>query len=492
MTMWRARIQPRRRPGAATCGRHVARVRARAAEQDGFALGTAIIVLMVLALLSGAAISISTQTSTSTTRDNNVKAEIAAAEAGIQTATYRLSQLKPGTSQCINTGEAVSSGCNSGSEALGNNATFKYWTTLPLAAGEKCAGKGVEAIASTTQRCITSEGKVNGVEPAVRLQTLVSNKAGEALFGAKGIIGLEEVKITGSVKIPAVAASNGKIIGEGSAAFERGFELCPEKPGTFTPATGAARTASGVTIGTKKEKEVAALEMTRKAGAPECPLTGAIPANHATSTSNEDGRIKETSLNTEPYKGVAGVDEFYTEGKSANKFTGSPKYEMLIGANGKLHLGGSKYYICNFKASSSSTLIIEKTAKVEIFVDSPEDKANCPVGTGKFEGEGSFKVENLTKNPADLLIIVYGKGPFTIANGTALEASIYAPEAEVTMNGGSTFKGGILGKKVKITNGTGVFEWNEEVGTLLNGAESAFSRKAWEQCTPGSGASEGC
>jgi len=220
----------------------------------------------------------------------------------------------------------VTTACNSATEAIGNGATFKYWTTLPLVAGEKCANKSVEAIASTTQRCITSEGKVNGVEPAVRLQTLVSNKAGEALWGAKGIIGLEEVKISGSVKLPAVVASNGKIIGEGSAAFERGFELCPEKTRHLLPRDRRGAHRQRCDHRDRREKEVASLEKTRKAGAPECPLTGAIPTTHATSTTNEDGRIKETSTENS-LKGVPGVDEFYTAGNAANKFTGAPKYD---------------------------------------------------------------------------------------------------------------------------------------------------------------------
>ncbi len=141
--------------------------------EAGFALPAAMIVLLVVALLAGAAISVSTQTSTSTTRSINVEAALEAAEAGVQVATYRLSQIKPGETQCINEKEAVTSGCNNNGESLGNGKTFKYWTTLPLKTGERCAGQTVATKAASTQRCVTAEGKVNSVTQ--RLSALVES-----------------------------------------------------------------------------------------------------------------------------------------------------------------------------------------------------------------------------------------------------------------------------------------------------------------------------
>ncbi len=434
--------------------------------ESGFALPAAIIVLLLITLLTGAAVTVAVQTSKSTTRDNNVKAEIEAAEAGLQVASYRLTQLKPEETQCINENKAVSSGCNDNRESLGNGATFQYWTTLPLKAGEKCAGRSVEAIANTIQRCITSEGRVNGVEPAARLQGRVTSLPGEPLFSFKGIAGLSEVKISGSVKVPAVVVSNEKIIGEGSAAFERGYELCPPK-GSFTPKAGAERNASGVTVGGFKEDPP--LEKERSAG--ECPIKAPLPPGHATAEKNEDARIGKTDK---------------LEGTTA---WSEKTHEITLESNGKLTLEGSQYYFCNFEASRNSRLIIGAFAKVEIFIDSA---STCGNGKGKFEGKGEFIVENLAKSSAALLIEMAGVGPFKLKNGSQLEGSIYAPEAEVTINGGTTFKGGIVGNKVHLENGAGIFEWGEESSLLNNGVPTAYSRKAWEQCTPGSGPTEGC
>jgi Tfp pilus assembly protein PilX len=462
--------------------RHFLR-RRRLVGEGGFVIPTALMVLFVITMLAGTAVVVSTRTSSSTTRDDNVKAALEAAEGGLQVASYRLGQLQPGATECIaqNAGEVPSTGtyCKASSaENLGNGATFQYWTSLPLAVGNKCAGQTISEIKTgETPRCVTAEGKVSGV--AQRVSALVESSIGESLFPVKGIVGLSEVKVSGSVKIPAVVASNEKIIGEGSAAFERGYELCPPK-GSFTPKAGTERNASGVTVGgVGGMLSNPAFEITRNGS--ECPIKAPLPSHHATVESNEDGRI-----------GVQ--DEFVTEGKTkVNYFTGAPNYELHLGANSKLTLNGSKYYLCNFFAERNSRLVIAATAKVEIFVDSPEDPASkCPAEKGKFEGEGEFIVENLAKSPAALLIEVYGKGPVAIKNGSALEASIYAPEAEVNMNGGTKFKGGIVGNKVHISNGTGVFEWNEGVSSLTNGLATGYARAAWEQCNAGSGASEGC
>ena len=158
----------------------------------------------------------------------------------------------------------------------------------------------------------------------------------------------------------------------------------------------------------------------------ECPIATPLPAGHATEAENEDSRI--------------GVSD-----KLEGTYAWNPaKKELKLEANGKLTLAGSKYYLCNFEASSNSTLVIAAGAHVEMFIDSPgAEGSKCSAGTGKFEAGGAFVAENLSKNPAALLIEMSG-GPFVFSNGkkscapnACLEASVYAPKGEVTINGGT-------------------------------------------------------
>jgi Tfp pilus assembly protein PilX len=439
--------------------------------EAGFIIPTAVIILFVITVLTGSAIAVAVQSSTSTTRDSSVKAALEASEGGLQVAEYRINQLKPSTTQCISaTEEKTSEGeCTSGSESIGNGASFQYYTTLPLAAGAKCAGESVVVKSSIVQRCVTSVGKVNGVEPATRLQSRVESAVGEALFSIHGILGLEEVRVSGSVKATAVVASNGLIKGEGSAAFEKGFEICPPT-GSFKPAAGTERNKSGVTVGgIGGMQSNPPLEITRTSG---CPIEAKIPSVHATALENEDSRIGTS-------------DTFFTEGKAVNKFTGPPTYELNLSSNSKLTLGGSKYYFCKFNAEKNGEAKLALEAKVEMVIDSHEDNPNCPAGTGTFTIEGNSHLEN-PNGAGNLLIIMIGKGPFTIANSGTLRANIYAPEAEVILSGAGTLTGAIVGKKVKLEAGS--FIYSEEAETIIAGGANggSYSRKGWQQCTPSS------
>jgi type II secretory pathway pseudopilin PulG len=451
--------------------RSTASLSARASRDEaGFALPTAIIVLFVVIMLTAAAVLVSVQASTSTTRDNNVKAELEAAEAGLQVATYRLSEIAPGESECISEGKKVKgitsgnweSKCSDSWEELGNGATFRYFDSLPLTAGKICGGREPVVKSLEPVRCITAEGKVNGVEPAVRLQIAVRGKAGEAMIPVPGVTGLEEFTASGGTISGGVAGSNGKLEISGGASLKQGYVLGPK--GVFVQVGGA--THSGPE--TKRTEA-------------EGPLKAKVPSSHPTAESNEDSRI-------------GNQDEFFTEGKAVNKFTGSPNYELNISSNGKLVLGGSKYYLCNFNGTNNGILQVKEGAKVEIFIDSPEDPAaKCAAGTGRFEATGSFKIENPSKDPTALIIEMYGKGPFVLEHGAeAVQATVIAPNAEVILKGGTTLSGGLVGAKVHLENGFS-FEWNAKDNAFLETGATEYKRQeTWEQCGKGSKGSEEC
>jgi Tfp pilus assembly protein PilX len=453
----------------------------RLVDEAGFVLPTAIIVLMIVTVLTGAAIAVSTQTSKSTTRDVGTKAALEAAEGGLQVASYRLNQFKPELANCVTgTAEAApASGSvyctGSSTESLGNGATFQYWTTKALSAGEKCAGQTIEAKAGIAQRCVTAEGKISGVETGTRLQTRIESSVGESLFTIKGILGLEEVLVNGSVKATAIVASNKKIVGEGSATFEKGFEICPG--GAFKPAVGAERNSSGVAVGNVKGGFVGnpPLEVTRSSG---CPIEAKLPAAHPTAAENQDVRITN------------GEDPATHEGWNNPEFTGASKYELTLGAGAELTLKGTKYYFCKFLAKSSGKLKIAAGAKVEIFIDNHASNPECATNAGTFTIEGNAHLEN-PNGPGALLIEMAGPGPFKIANSGSLSASIYAPEALISLSGAGSLTGAVVGAKVHLEAGSFIFG-EESTQLTVGNASGAYNRKGWEQCSPGTGASAGC
>ena len=455
----------------------------RPTDEGGFALIIAMFVLLIVSVLVATAIAVASQTSTSTTRDANSKAALEAAEAGLQVATFRLSRLEPAETACVtgtraNPTSGVYCAGFEESESLGNGATFEYWTSEALAAGVKCGGGKTEL----GQRCITSEGIVNGVKPGTRLQTLVDSKAGRSLFEVEGVLGLSEVKVSGSVKVPGLVASNGNIIGTkpGSAAFELGYELC--EPGTFSPAAGSDRNRSGVTVHGVGGMEAAGPLWEKPRPSSECPFAAPLPTNHATATNNEDSLIGTTYIVEKPN---------YTWNEAKHELTLQGSSKLTLGTAGK----SSKFYFCKFSMPSGGAQIkIPLDATVEIFIEKSKAEGGACESGGTFLVGGGDSILNEAKGPGTLLIEAAGKGPVAYENGssTTLEASIYAPEAEIVMNGGIKFKGGIVGDKVHLEAGSGIFEWNSGSGGFGNGESTAYERKSWKQCTPGSGPETGC
>jgi Tfp pilus assembly protein PilX len=449
--------------------------------ESGFILPTVLIVLVIVTILAVTAVTVAVESSSSTTRDNNVKAALAAAEGGLQLATYRINHAKLKETECVAGSETPevkeeSKPCESGSESLtlGNGASFKYYNTIALAKGE-CAGTTVVKVASIEKRCITAEGIVNGVSPHTRLQTLVESAVGEALFKVKGILGLEEVLVSGSVKATAVVASNDKIVGEGSAAFEKGFEICPG--GKFEPAAGKERNKSGVTVDGIGGEKAAPAEYEKTRSASECPIPGKIPTIHANAAENEDNRI---ASGEDPNTGEPNVT--YTPST----------FGLEVGSKVNLTLGGSKYYFCKFVANKDGVVKIASGAKVEIFIDSHEDYSGCPSsGSSVFKIEGNAHLEN-PNGVSALLIEVAGKGPVAIENSGSLKANIYAPEAEVVLSGAGTLTGAIVGKKVHLTAGSFVYSGEDESFSVGGTSGGSYTRKAWTQCASGSGVASAC
>jgi Tfp pilus assembly protein PilX len=447
--------------------------------ESGFILPTVLMVLVIVTILAVTTVTVAVKSSSSTTRDSNVKSALAAAEAGLQLATYRINHSKLKETECVTGSETKeakeeSVPCQSGSESLGNGASFKYYNTIALAKGE-CAGTTVVKVASIEKRCITSEGIVNGVSPHTRVQTLLESAVGEALFKVKGILGLEEVLVSGSVKATAVVASNDKIVGEGSAAFEKGFEICPG--GKFEPAAGKERNKSGVTVDGIGGEKAAPAEYEKTRSASECPIPGTIPTIHANAAENEDNRI------------ASGEDP--NTGEPNLTYTPST-FGLEVGSKVNLTLGGSKYYFCKFTANKDGVVKIASGAKVEIFIDSHEDYSGCPSsGSSVFKIEGNAHLEN-PNGVSALLIEVAGKGPVAIENSGSLKANIYAPEAEVVLSGAGTLTGAIVGKKVHLTAGSFVYSGEDESFSVGSSSSGTNTRKAWTQCASGTGVASAC
>jgi type II secretory pathway pseudopilin PulG len=429
----------------------------RLTSESGIALPAALIVLLILAGLTAAAVSASVSTSSSTKRDDNRKAALEAAEAGLKAATYRLTMIKPAINvekplenpSCVghtsNEETTTSAGyCESKEEELGNGAKFKFWTTPVLEESRKCVGLVVSNTVATTslaQRCVIADGTVGNVTR--RLAARVATFIATPLFPVHGMTGLEAVLLKGKDNVISALGTNKEITGVGSDTGSGEIVMGP---------AGKYALPSGFTVtGTTVEPS---------------PLVLAPVAPENSATVNENERI------------TSGAD------KHTGKITYETKNrELSLTGNATLEIGGGGtgiYNFCSFSAAANSELIVAPKAKVEIFIDSPEDPGSgCPAGSGTFNFSGGLN--NASNDPTALKIFAYGAGTDTYSGKVNAAATIFAPKATLVMQGTSTLTGGVAANKVEV-GGTVNFTWDKREEGLQAKPVAQYYRTAWEEC----------
>jgi len=429
----------------------------------------AVIVLLIVTMFGAVAVTSSIQTNTSTRADASYKNAAEAAEAGLQTALYRMNMLNPAAQYCV--GDSVTSPgsnglCMSSSYTLGNGSTYQYYTTAVMGSGASCVGLTITS-SDVTQRCITAVGNSNGA--VARSQVRVAAFAAEPLFPVAGVIGLSSVTITGNGAVSGNAGSNGTVSLTGNGT-SHGIVLGPA--GTYTH-TGNASGGSVSTLsspmvlgavnpGTSNQSSLSNCPARQAAGYPAC---------------NDDYRITNGLANPKvtPYDSSSGVS-----------FDATTR-TLTMAANSSLTLGGGIYNFCELDAAGNASITLATGVQTEIFIDSPDDPGSgCPSGTGNMKFSGNFTWFNQSGNPLALQLYVYGlnngSGSISLTGNANFTGVLYAPQSTVTISGNGMLTGAIAGKSVTI-NGNG-FNWDGRVSTLQATTTGLYYRSAWAQCSP--------
>jgi Tfp pilus assembly protein FimT len=405
------------------------------------------LVMLVMTLLAVVALAAATQLAGNSNHDVNSKQALEAAEAGLRTATYRLSMLQPADGMCV-TGVVVSptgGWCGpDGPEALGNGGTFTFWTSSALALGT-CAGLALQNQIALSQRCVTAIGTVNGVSR--RLQTRLAAFVATPLYPLPGVIGLQSVTVAPNAHLTASVGTDGTI-SFGNNASASATLLGPAA--TLTPNVNAS--PGPVT--------------TRTAAQGPYVLANVNPGNSA--AVNDNGRIS------------SGLDV-------SVKTTYTPSTRALsLGNGGAITLGGGLYNFCSLTAANNTTIALAAGVKAQIFIDSPDDpNSGCPAGSGTLTMSNGASFVNSSQDPTALQIYVYGSNSntnvVTLANNTAFYGSVYAPHSTIQLSNTANFYGAVAGNVVSINNVTNVF-WDARAGTLQASTMALYYRTAWHEC----------
>ena len=134
----------------------------------------------------------------------------------------------------------------------------------------------------------------------------------------------------------------------------------------------------------------------------------------------------------------------------APPFYNSDTRDLVINNGRNITLTTGVYHFRNLLLAGGSQLNID--GEVEIYI---EQEMRFDNGT----------VANLSQTPDQFKLNV-GAGPVNIQGGNQLHAVIYAPEADVKVENGSGFFGGIIGKTLSFAGGGGL-HYDESLGDDL-------------------------
>jgi Tfp pilus assembly protein PilX len=413
-------------------------------------------VLAVLLILTAGIAELSVQFTKGSGQDRDRKRALAAANAGAKIATYRLSATGASDNQCFTTVGVAPAGCPAqASGDLGNGATYKYYVSPVLAAGDSCTGPTVAGTKTVAQRCVTSVGTVNGSTRRVQMRIVAYPPV--LRFPVNGILGLSGITLSGAPNITGDLGANGNISISGGSAVVNGSI----RRGTATT-TYSGPTPSG---------GIKPVESQKFSGVSD------TAAFEKAESDNDNAQLFPLPANVT---------------LTNNELTASNKVATL--ASPWVWQSGN-YYFCNMRFPNDTYIKLAAGAKVHVFVDSPYRTGSpCAAGTGNVDITGKFYLDNPSTDPLNLQFEVYGDPACTTAgcnspylkfnnvlNGSSspLYATFFAPWSFFTTTNTSYIVGGIVANRVVASNS---LTFNAQGLSGLTNGVSAFFPSSWREC----------
>ena len=437
-------------------------------RQEGIAMPVVIGTLTITTGLAAGTFAVVVEGQHASARDRDSKAALGAAEAGLQMAMLRTTQLKPAANMCLtnsvvapgtasNDGSAtVASECPRWRESIGNGATFTYVVatatsgscpTLPTAPATP-AGLG-------TSRCITSTGEVNGVKR--RLQMRFYFNPPFKPWANAGLVGKHKVEIDNNATITSPVGSNGTVeLGANSQII--GKVLIPPPPAKFKPAHNADDPPA-----TEGEEQVAAWTF------PEIDW-----------------------------------DTPRTEGLGFEGVTGWDPYTRILtlGANdydddNPIVLSGGTYHVCGIISDSGNWFTVPEGQVARLYIASPRDNPVCANAAGH-EAAGRLITGNDmrfnttdNKNPQELELYLYGTTDdaeepaddpdVDINNGTEFYGTIWAPNSTIDLWNNGEIEGAFTGGKILMKNNP-EFTYDPDVNNKELPGTATARNQSWFEC----------
>lgn len=404
--------------------------RRRASGEHGFAVPTVMLAMIASFGLGTATIVASIGAQEGTTRDENSKAALAVAEAGIENAMLRYNTIRTSATttadDCVPVGSSgvAANGWCAGPPVSGtiDRGSYSYWVKPTAAVGTTPA-----------QVTVVSTGEVDGVLRRVKV-TADSAAEGFKPFLNASVIGLDSITLAnGGSEIHANVATNGSIsVGSNSGVFCDYAQVGPGRGFNQGPNT----------------------TVTCPATPGEISLPPVNPGDVATNNSN--GRI----CNLDPMAGTP---------CSLARWNPTTK-RLDLASNDSLTLGAAggtfNYAFCRIHLGSNSYLSVAQGATVRLYLLAPEA---CGGETNPLELDSNSDLKTTGPGATRFQILVVGSLsiPTTAnlrSNTSAIncdqEFVLYAPRTTLNMASNTDICGGVAAKSVTLSSNTTVIANN--------------------------------
>jgi hypothetical protein len=453
-------------------------VRRLTRSQEGVALPVATAMMLVISLFVIAFFSVTLHVNETSIDDRSSKRALAAAEAGLQTALYRMNQI--GTSRptlCFTTDwvPAEDGQCPGATGSLGNGAAYTYYVTPEL-------GTGFCVVAGTpTDRCITAIGMADGVQRRVRVRA--NTITGAVSYKTVGLMSKSLIYAGNSSEITSDVGANGVVhFGNSAKTFSNSSA---DIDGAVLHAPGSTYQISG------SGQQIAG-------GRQTVPTPYAFPEIDFEAA---EVAALQTNLKTSPLWPIP----------SNTTYDRTTKQFRVTGA---ATLPAGTYYFCRFSMANSAKLTFSTSEPTQIYIDSPSRPGSlCAGPPAQADPAGTFWTENsneFNKDGREELVEVFvhgtslnanrtppsfctpaGDSPHTdkcesdvlLNNSSGFEGMIYAPNTTVELNNSGKMKGAIAADKIRFNNSV-VFELTDAVKDSAPVTSGGIDRGNWVECRP--------
>lgn len=445
-------------------------------NERGSAMVAAMAVLMLSLMLGGAAVERGVVLGAGAQRDVQGKRALQAADAGLRAAIDRLNAMaieRQTAYPCVGwdgtryvlTGEdpAMPGWCREIPEVLADGTSYRYRVSVP-ALTDPSNGSDNQVLSTRT---VIATGSSFGRQR--RVSTQAAALVGRRLFGANGVISLEDLTIDQHSSV------TGNVLSNGNITLNNNVTLCG------TPYYGPGK------------------DFAQNNNATLCPGNTATEAPDKLVLSPlEAGNLATQNDNSR----ICGLDPC-----NGNVTWDATARRLTLRNNATLTLGGNVYFFCQLELYNSSQLIIapqDPTKAVRIYMDDP---ANCGGTGGSVVKDQSAAIVNQFADPTGLQLYVLGSEQVATSvafsnnasgNGrsTAPRMTIYAPWSMVKLGNYTDFTGAIAAKKVEIGQNSSI-TYSPDAGQLQteNTVFPLYRSRQYRECatpTASSSPTEGC